>query len=235
MVVATRVLLIGFVLVLVKVVVLIEISASAFLETLVFLPTSEVLMDLFFLVAVMAGLLVTLFLVEIAVLGLVTVLDFVIVLLVLLPAGRAFLGAAIFLTISEVLTDVIVLVLVVDGCLVTAFLVGVEAFGFVTVLDFVIVLLVLLAAGQAFLGAAIFLTISEVLTDVIALVLVVDGCLVTAFFVGVEAFGFVTVLDFVIVLLVLLAGVFRVAFGLVVFISLVLVVDILLAAKLFRR
>ena len=132
-------------------------------------------MDLFFLVAVMAGLLVTLFLVEIAVLGLVTVLDFVIVLLVLLPAGRAFLGAAIFLTISEVLTDVIVLVLVVDGCL------------------------------------------------------------VTAFFVGVEAFGFVTVLDFVIVLLVLLAGVFRVAFGLVVFISLVLVVDILLAAKLFRR
>ena len=175
MVVATRVLLTGFVLVLVKVVVLIEISASAFLGTLVFLPTSEVLTDLFFLVAVMAGLLVTLFLVEIAVLGLVTVLDFVMTLLVLLPAGRLTLGILAFLPISEVLTDVIVLVLVVDGCLVTAFLAGVEAFGFVTVLDFVIVLLLLLA------------------------------------------------------------GAFRVAFGLVVFISLVLVVDILLAAKLFRR
>lgn len=90
-----------------------------------------------------------------------------------------------------------------------------------------IFVLVLLTVGRVVLGAAVVLPISEVLTDVIDLVLATDGRLLTGLPLEIGDLGFV------IFVLVLLVG--RVVLGAALRIWLDLTVDILLEEKLVRR
>jgi len=133
------------------------------------------------------------------------VLDFVMLLLVLLPTDRGFLWAIIFFPISEVLTDVIFLVEVIEGLLATGFLVGPAAFVGTTLLVFVMFFLALLTDGRVVFGLTVFLPISEVLTDLTGLTLLGEDLLVMGFLTGAAAFGGAALLVFVMVLLVLLA------------------------------
>jgi hypothetical protein len=150
MLVTTRELLLGF---------LAEITVLTFLDVMGLLPISEVLTDVILLVAVIDGLLVTVFLIGVTVFVRVMVLGFVMTLLVLLLTGRGFLLAIIFFPISEVLTEVTDLTLAGEGLLVVAFLLEAAAFGLVTVLGFVMFLLVLLAVGRVVLGRVRFISL----------------------------------------------------------------------------
>lgn len=151
----------------------------------------------------------------------------------------AFLRGLVLLPMSEVLIDVTVLVLVVDGRLVTVLSVG--ARGVVMVLDLVIVFLPVFFVGRITLGRAALLPMSEVLMDVIVLVLTGDGLaivLVLVMFlltllVGAGRFMLLAALGAAIALL-LGAVIFLAGLDVVVFIWLVLTVDILLEEKLLR-